>query len=55
MNYLGNSANRIYMPAGVLAALLAVILTRRSFVENLPAAEDRELGFGEQPKAIADT
>ncbi len=34
MNYLGNSANRMYMPAGVLAALLAVMLTRRSFPKD---------------------
>ena len=40
MNYLGNSANRMYMPAGVLAALLAVMLTRRSFPNDSPAAED---------------
>jgi hypothetical protein len=28
MNYLGNSANRMYMPAAVLAVLLAILLTR---------------------------
>ncbi len=53
MNYLGNSANRMYMPAGVLAALLAVMLTRRSLLENSPAAEDQELDLEEQPKVVA--
>lgn len=33
MNYLGNSASRMYMPAGALAILLAILLSRRRFAE----------------------
>jgi hypothetical protein len=46
MDYLGNSANRMYMPAAVLTTLLAVMLTRRSFAEDLSAAEESERGSG---------
>ncbi len=53
MNYLGNSANRMYMPAGVLAALLAVMLTRRSFPMDSPAAEDNRQSLGERHAAGA--
>jgi hypothetical protein len=52
MNYLGNSANRMYMPAAVLAVLFAVLLTRRSFVENLPTAGDQEPGLGVSPTGV---
>ncbi|MCX6072321.1 MAG: hypothetical protein NTU91_15940 [Chloroflexi bacterium] len=37
MNYLGNSANRMYMPAAVLAVLLAVLSSRSAVGEILPS------------------
>jgi len=53
MNYLGNSANRMYMPTGVLATLLAVMLTRRSYPEDLTAAEDSRRSLEERLEAVA--
>ncbi len=48
MNYLGNSANRMYLPAGVLTMLLAVLLTRQSFAQDLPVAGESDQSSGER-------
>ncbi len=44
MNYLGNSANRMYMPGVVLVVLLTILLTRSPAGNGLPAAVQMPIG-----------
>ena len=56
-DYLGNSANRIYMPAGVLTAMLALLAARRPADDDAPSTSPRRMPAvtaGSQPEFAAE-